>query len=375
VTTRPSLPSGLTSWSATLHDVDAVTGLLAASEYQDDGAVEIDRGDIVSDFRLAFPCPRLCTGEILSVPEEEGSMKMRRRMPAYTLMVAMVAAALVAEVVPAAAAVRVKPLIATKRNEQEPAGEPGTLAWSRNSRAHPSHYDVVVKVGGASPVRMNSRGTTAFMGGLDGSTAVFQQVRAGQSDIKLYDIPSGHRSDPPGNVNTGHWEYWPSLSGNFILFARQFPTTHKRSVYLFDRATSDLSVLASVRGRRTFLGPGQVNGDYATWYKCAPRCQVYRYRISTGKKVRVPNPGRYQYAPSVEANGTVFFGRSGQGCGTHVKLMRYPRGGPARAVVKLADGIDFLDTYAFRAGSKRKVLFDRSNCNKATSDIYQATLS
>ena len=301
-------------------------------------------------------------------------MKTRRRMPACTLMAAMVAAVLVAEAVPAAAAVRVKPLIATKRAEQEPAGEPGTLAWSRNSRAYPRHFNVVVKVGGASPVRMNAQGTTGFMGGLDGSTAVFQQVKAGKSDIKLYDIPTGHRSDPPGHVNTGHWEYWPSISGNFILFARQFPRTHSRRVYLFDRSTNDLSVVASVRGKHTFLGPGQVNGDYATWYRCAPQCNVFRYRISTGKKRRVPNPGKYQYAPSVDANGTVFFGRSGHGCGTHVKLMRYPRGGPASAVVRFADGIDFLDTYTFTNGPKTNVLFDRTNCSKATSDIYEATL-
>jgi hypothetical protein len=303
-------------------------------------------------------------------------MNAHRRMAVYALSAGVMTVVLVAGAVPAAATVTVKPLIATTRNEQEPAGQPGTLAWSRNSQAHPHHYDVVVKMGNASPTRMNASRTTGFMGGVDGPTAVFQQVRHNEeSDIKLYDIPSGHRSNPPGNVNTGHWEYWPSLSGDFILFGRQFPRTLKRVVLLLDRSTGDLSILDSVKGKHTFLGPGQVSGDFATWYRCAPQCNVFRYRISTERKVRAPNPGKYQYAPSVDADGTVFFGRSGQGCGTHVKLMRYPRGGTPSAVVRFADGIDFLDTYAFTDGSRTNVLFDRTNCKKQTSDIYEATLS
>jgi mycothiol synthase len=46
----PAFPSGLASRSATVDDVDAVTELVAASDLQDDGVVEIDRDDVAADF-------------------------------------------------------------------------------------------------------------------------------------------------------------------------------------------------------------------------------------------------------------------------------------------------------------------------------------
>ncbi len=55
------LPTGLTSRPATIGDVDAITALVVACELDADGVAEIDREDVVVDFRRSGSDPSLDT--------------------------------------------------------------------------------------------------------------------------------------------------------------------------------------------------------------------------------------------------------------------------------------------------------------------------
>ena len=81
--------------------------------------------------------------------------------------------------------------------------------------------------------------------------------------------------------------------------------------------------------------PGQVSGNWAVWDVCRRVCNVYRRDIGAGTTTRIPNTlrGRYQYRPSVTADGTVYFVHSGQACGQNVRLVRQPLGGPQEVVL------------------------------------------
>jgi Divergent InlB B-repeat domain len=174
-------------------------------------------------------------------------------------------------------------------------------------------------------------------------------------------------------VNTPRWEFWPSLSGRWLLFGRRARGGSRRKVILFDLETGARRVLAATRSRSAFLGPGQVNGGWVVWTKCtrATACNVWRYNIAGRHRHKVPNPGRFQRAPSVTAEGTVYFVRSGGKCGSSVRLMRYFPGRRAKALVKLPEGKNIADTYAFGGRRGTKLLYDRTSCRSPVgSDIF-----
>ena len=68
------------------------------------------------------------------------------------------------------------------------------------------------------------------------------------------------------------------------------------------------------------------------WDVCRRVCDVYRHDIGAGTTTRIPTTlrGRYQYRPSVTADGTVYFVHSGLACGQNVRLVRQPLGGGRR---------------------------------------------
>ena len=132
-----------------------------------------------------------------------------------------------------------------------------------------------------------------------------------------------------------------------------------------------------VRGPHVYAAAGQVNGDFATWQECTDyiKCEVFRYQISSDRILRVPNPNAYQYAPSVAADGTVFFARSSSACGASVRFLRYRGTGSPHRVAALPAGIDVGDTYVVRDGYGREhLLYDHSSCDPFTADIYRIAL-
>ena len=85
---------------------------------------------------------------------------------------------------------------------------------------------------------------------------------------------------------------------------------------------------------------GQVNGDFANADAFARAGRTSTCIASTKTTTTLPRPVFAQYDPVVTADGTVYFQRSGNGCGAAMSLIRYPLGGPATVLYSYADGID-----------------------------------
>lgn len=267
-------------------------------------------------------------------------------------------------------------VLTRKAGEFQPARGPDRLAWEQNTRAHPRHYDVIARpVDGGGRTRVNPRGSNAAMGGIDGHLLVYQQFRRQRSNIKFYDLATGQRSNPPRAVNSRDWEYWPSLSESWLLFARLDSDGDRRRLLLFNLATGERRTLDSTNSQNAFVTPGQVNGNYAVWTTCksGTRCNVYRYEITSDTTVLIPNPGKYQRAPSVSPAGTVYFSRGGRQCGQRVELIRYPLNGPETVLLQLPEVLDIRDTYAYtEPNGITHVYYERSGCgNPTASDIYK----
>jgi hypothetical protein len=259
--------------------------------------------------------------------------------------------------------------------EYQPVEGDEFIAWQQNSRAHPRHYDVYARpLGGGEKFKVNAPSTNGANGEIDGDRLVYQQFKRGASDLKFFDLSRKRRSNPPRRVNTDQWEYWPSLSGRWLLFGRLYGSGTRR-IILFDLSTNTARRLDRVRRDGAFLAPGQVNGDYAVWSKCrsARKCDVVRYHIPDGASKTIPNPTGQQHAPSVAEDGTVFFARSRGACGSGVRLVRYSLDGTSAVLWQLPSGDDIGATSVhLDADGTTMVLYDHFACREAAeSDAWR----
>lgn len=276
------------------------------------------------------------------------------------------------------AAVSRTPVIATRLNERQPAASESYLAWQQNSAGHPKHYDLYVLPIGGEKFKVNAAGTEGVTGAIDGTTLVFQQYRYNESrsDLKLFDLVAKTTSNPPTGVNTKKWEYWPRLSGDWLLFGRHDVQSGNDDIVLFNLVTGEAQTLAHTSGWKRELDPGQISGDFAVWAKGTRTAwDVFVYDIGAGTTTQVPNPNhKYQWGSSVTATGTVYYGRSAAGCGSSSGLMSYPLGGPATKVVSLARGSDFVSSYAVtNSDASTSVYYDPGVCGQ-DSDIVKVTV-
>jgi hypothetical protein len=93
--------------------------------------------------------------------------------------------------------------------------------------------------------------------------------------------------------------------------------------------------------------------------------------IAAGTTITVPNPGRQQYSPSVTDDGTVYFIRSGRGCGNTVQVVRRPLGGPSKVIAAVGAGRDVQSTFALAdANGTTTVYFDRLRCATGAFDVF-----
>jgi hypothetical protein len=265
------------------------------------------------------------------------------------------------------------PVLTTRAGEVQVAATQGYLAWEQNTRTRPGRFNVYARATGGSRFKVNARGTQGAMGGIDGTTLAYQQFGR-RSDIKLFDLVTRTRSNPPSGVNTRRWEYWPDIRQPWLLFARLNGGAGTRSIILFNLDTLERRVL-DVVGENKYIQPGQVNGNYAVWvHWSSGRSRIFVYDIITDTVTRVPNTRGYDWAPSVTENGTVYFGRAGRRCGSRPRWMRYPRGGSLATVLNFPSGIDMTDSYVFpRRDGSIQVFHTRVRCsNRRTgSDIYR----
>ena len=274
-----------------------------------------------------------------------------------------------------------QPVVTAKGRQFNASATPGGtyLAYDQSRPGHPNQFDVYVKPAGVRRFKVNTRGH-AFGGGIDGTTMIYQSVLRGQSNLRLFDLATHARSAPAG-VNTKRWEFQPTISGDWILYGQEWgPSPFNDRIILHDTNTAETRILDEQIGKpnRT-LTPGQVSGDFATWDRYTPLGRtdnVFLYQISTQTKTKIPVPtGKLQYSSSVTPTGTVFYARSGVGCGTHVTLHEYSSGTDT-LLTRLPSGYDSFRTFAVdEGGGVTSLYFERFQCSTGKSHIYKLTVS
>ncbi len=272
-------------------------------------------------------------------------------------------------------------VLKTPRNEIDPTAESGHLAYGLGRATNPNRFDAYLKRPGFARIKVNASGTQGYEPTLDfanptfGDALVFTQRGAGDADIKIWDVVSGGRSNPPPGVNTNAGESAPSLDGNYLMFGRgpanQFRMTR---VILYDLLTNTPTVIDTAP-RNGIVFPGIVNGDWATWTECSPTdCRAWRYDISATNKSEVPSSARLVYTSAIGQDGTVWFVQSGIGCGANVKIRR-DEFGPATPPTTLVDfppGIDANINDLDDPVASRQVLFSRVNCKNVNNwDLFR----
>jgi len=289
-----------------------------------------------------------------------------------------VAAAIVAVLLLTAPAMGAAGVITTKTDEYYPAATDTYIAWNIWDGKHAVVY---AKQFGGSKWRVSPRGTDAWVGSIDGTTLTYQQAvfSKGRSDIYTYDLVAKTRHKIGSPVSTSRWEYDGNSSGDWIMYARYYRDAD-RKLFLYNTNTLELRRLAATSGRPWTLRPGQISGNYVVWEKNEVRhhklrsCNVFLYDITADTTSKVSNPNeRCQYAPAVNPAGTVYFGRSGFGCGRNAVIRQEPLGSSATLLVKLRDGYDVYSPYAVDNGdTTTDVYYDPFRCGHQ-ADIVKVT--
>jgi hypothetical protein len=279
-----------------------------------------------------------------------------------------------------------QPVLTSTRNERNPAADVDgvgaeVLAFTRSRSGYPNRYDAYAREPGQAAVKLNAAGQ-GWTGGIDYPMVVYQRVAAGQSDIFLYDLSDDSRPATPAGVNTSRWEWHPTMSGDWLLYGRDDTSTPTQRVVIHNHVTHEERLLSSITRATHYLQPDQVNGDWVTYTRCVPNCNLWRYQISTTGKTVLPKPvttrPRQQYAGAVTATGAVYLVRSGPRCGERVRIVRYDPARPdpqfGTIVAALPRGIDVAIAHAqANADGSVDVFYDRVNCNTGRFDIYKVT--
>ncbi len=218
-------------------------------------------------------------------------------------------------------------------------------------------------------VRFSRKGQTYLSQGIDNGRVVVQHLRFANrslgSDLELWQLAPKKQIKLPNGINTRSWEWGGALSGDWLLFQRGEFDARSKSVRLANLKTRKVRTVITARGRTTGLEPGDLNGDFATFTKCAKRCTAYRYQLSTRKTTSLKPPkGASDYASAVLADGTLYFVRSRAGCGKGVQVMRLDAGKTTPLpVAKVPAGRDVQKLDATQIAGTRIVTYERYSCN------------
>jgi hypothetical protein len=255
------------------------------------------------------------------------------------------------------------------------------LGWTQNSTGRPGAFHAFVSNdSGQTKTRIDPAGTQGWFGdiGADSNEAVYQQTDGAVSDLYLVDDVS----DPSVQTalvvpNTTKWEWQPRLSDEFVMFTRNYERLDVYRMFLYDRATNDLTLLREVPFRNSLFA-GDIGSLYATWTICRRSCAAWIYTIGTQELTKIPMAtGRNQYAPVVdEVHGNAYWVRSGDRCGQNVGIWTAPLDSlstPAR-IGALPRGIDteWKASLEFDTVNGRvDFIFPRYNCRTGDANIYE----
>lgn len=253
-----------------------------------------------------------------------------------------------------------------------PVGGGQFVAWTEGSSSRARRTAVFARAAGGRAWKVSRGRMPARTGGIDASTLVYSQG----TTVRFYDL-ARRRPRPVPLIRTGVLESNPTLSGGRLLYTR-VNVRGRYHVVLRDLRTRHERTIAVIGGHATAAESGQVAGRYAVWWLCVEvACDVYRYNLTTRRNVQLSRGSATgpSYAPSVTANGTAYFARSGQGCGQSVQIVRAVRGTGPRAVYSFPPGKDVQSTYAVHSGRTTRLYFDRVDCRSGRSAAFVLSLS
>jgi hypothetical protein len=278
----------------------------------------------------------------------------------------------------AATAVAVEPVVVVDTDTPEvgPAASTTYLAWIVFTGKNLNPSIRAEAIGAVTSFRVNPKGTGAFTGGIDGSTLIYEQFTETQkSDLVMVDLSTQTQLEVPDGVNTDAVEFSPSISGSLLLFGRRI---HQGAeVILFDTGTGTSQVIATrtnTEQRFKFVLPIQVNGNYAVWEQSTVKrttdelisTDIILYDIAAATMTKLPktDPKRPSlYGPSVDRDGTVYFGRSSFACGENAQLVSRQLDGAESILYVFPTNKDFRFSNAVdNPGNTTDVYFDRANC-------------
>lgn len=293
-------------------------------------------------------------------------------------LILAVACAIGMFVATAAPARAVEPVLVvdTDKPEVGPAASSTFLAWIVFSGKHLHPNIRAEAIGTNTSFRVNPQGTSGFTGGIDGSTLIYEQfTEKKKSDLVMMNLSTKTELEVPDGVNTDAVEFSPSISGSHILFGRSIP--RGAEVVLFDTSTATTHVLATrtnTERRLKLVLPIQVNGNYAVWEQAVVSrktdepisADIVLYDIAAGTTTMVPKPDPERpsvYGPSVDRDGTVYFGRSGFACGKNAQLVSRQLNGTETILYTFPTNQDFRFSSAVdNPNNTTDVYFDRADC-------------
>jgi len=298
---------------------------------------------------------------------------MRRTIPlaAFALVISMVGPppAAVAEQEPS-------PVVSTPYWDLTPAASSDYLAWSTS---RPKDQPLWVQPTDGERFRVNPKGTWAVKPEIDGTLLAYTEgVSTEESyttDIRFFDLETRAFVEPPEGVNTEQAEWWPSIDGDLLLFEREDVDNRSyEEMLLLDMATGESQVLASSSGWSRYFLPGGIAGGLAVWSRLSfdfkagwwTSCDVYVHDVATGVTSKLDNPGpKCQFVGSVDAGGTVYYGRAGWGCGRHSQLLGAIPGQEPTVLVSFERGRDFFSIYARdNVDGSTTLYFDPGTCDE-----------
>jgi hypothetical protein len=299
---------------------------------------------------------------------------LMKRVGVVSLVGALFAGALLASAGAAGAMLSPIPVRTSTADEYAPVAEGQWFAWTQADHAHPNRANVYVRMGSGTRVKVNPRGTSGATGGIEGGTLVYKQYKPGfTGDIRKFNLLTHRRSNFPAKVSTKWDEYHPTISGNWLLFTRYVGSTRTTKVLLYNTHNRVLRTVGSESGRHRYVYSGQVNGDFVAWGRVLSGGQdVFLYQISTRTNTKIPRVDFAQYNPGVAFDGTIYYTKSGNGCGAAASLVRRPVDGPATVlydyVAKFDVGFGYVDE---RADGSLHWFYGRFNCLNSRWDIYK----
>jgi len=260
------------------------------------------------------------------------------------------------------------------RSEADYSAVPGYRAWLQANDAN--NYRLIVKPTGADRYVVGKgdevgAGSDLALGTALGDVLVF--TGGNEADVRIWDLEAERFVRTPEGINTAEPEYGAGVSGDHLVFGRD-PKRNGRSsqVVLADLTTGRSKILGRSKHG---ADPNSINGDWVTYTVCGTStCDVFRYRISTGRARRIPHADRVSlYASTVTAHGTVFLIQGPHGCGGGgASIVRWTPDG-RRTLWTSADRFDVWDMDALVHAGSTALFFQRAKCTRIPDDGFRVS--